>query len=188
MLQQLIVISVQVIIFLCLAVIVFAPSIFAVWFFLVGKRLSQGRKKKSLRPVISVVAINLMVAYALYHLTFDYIVVARTAQKDALARQAVESVIESELRYYKSHGRYYALGPVRGPYEDRHGASVAEDVILQVTPHWSEAASRNSFKAAAVHVWGSRIITGDAEGRVRELDPETKEAEEIRGKLLRSVR
>jgi len=178
--------SITVICFACLAIIVFAPSIYAVWFYLISRRVG-GKSKKTLSATLTTFAINLILAYALFHLGVDYFFTAKVAERDSAARQAVESAVHSQKKFFDSQGRYYSVGPVRGPYKDEYGLSVKKDVILQVEPEWDKDRARASYRAYALNVWGRAVIIRGTDGKVLTLDADSEKAENIREKLVRSV-
>jgi hypothetical protein len=178
--------SIIVICFACLAIIVFAPSIYAGWFYLMSRKVG-GKSKKTLSATLTTFAINLILAYALFHLGVGYFFTAKVAERDSAAREAVESAVRSQKKFFESHGRYYSVGPVRGPYKDEYGLSVKKDVILQVEPEWDKNRARDSYLAYALNVWGRAVIMRGTDGRVITVDPESEKAEKIRRKLVRSV-
>ncbi len=178
--------SITIVCFACLAIIVFAPSIYAGWFYLISRKVG-GKSKKTLSATLTTFAINLILAYALFHLGVDYFFSAKIAERDSAAREAVESAVRSQKRFFDSHGRYYSVGPVRGPYQDEYGLSVKKDVILRVEPEWDKERARDSFRAYALNVWGRAVIIRGTDGRVLTLDADSEKAEKIRRKLVRSV-
>jgi len=186
MIQSLVNWSIIIVCFACLTIIVFAPSIYAGWFYLISRRVGA-KSKKTLSATLTTFAINLILAYALFHLGVDYFFTAKVVARDSAAREAVESAVRAQKKFFDSHGRYYAVGPVRGPYKDEYGLSVKKDVILQVEPEWDKERARDSYRANALNVWGRAVIVRRTDGRVVTLDPDSEKAEKIRRKLVRSV-
>jgi hypothetical protein len=178
--------SIVILCFACLAIIIFAPSIYAGWFFLISRKVGS-KSKKTLRATLTTIAINLIIAYALFHLGVDYFLFAKIEERDRAAMEAVETAVRSERKFYDSNGRYYSVGPVRGPYRDRYGVSVKKDVILQVEPEWDKKRSRDSYRAYALNVRGRAVIIRGTDGRIKAADADSERAERIRRKLVRGV-
>jgi hypothetical protein len=128
-----------------------------------------------------------MVAYALFHLGVNYVLTHKVAEKDAAAMDAIRAAEVSQKKFFDSHGRYYAVGPVRGPYKDEHGLSVKKDVVLQVIPVYDKEVGREAYRAYAVHVWGRTVAHRDKKGRVDQAPPDSKDLARMREKLIRSV-
>ncbi len=173
--------------YLCLAVIVFSPSIYAVWFYLVGAR-TRGNKSRLLNGAIAVFIVNATLAYVVFQLVFGHFLPARVAEKDALAAEAVDSAIRSQERCFSSKGHYYPVGPIRGPYRDEFGLDVQKDVILQVETLWDGAAGKEVFRAYAVHVWGEHVVERDGNGQVASSPLDSERVSLIKSKLIKSVK
>jgi hypothetical protein len=176
--------------YLCCLVVIFAPTLYAGWFYLVSRRLAIRHQNlaRVFRVFLYTACINIIVAYFGIHLIFDYFLVAKAAESQASVVATMQNAITAEEKFFTSYGRYYAVGPVRGPYQDEHGLNVGKDVILEVTPSWDLKSQKERFSAHAVHVWGREILTNSGDGKVREIPPDSEESERIRAKLLRSVK
>lgn len=186
MVQHVIGLSVIVIVYVCLFILIFSPTIYAVWFYVIGRKV-RIKKNSLLRIAITTFCINAVIAYFLVHLAFDYFLKAKVAEKDALAAKSLESALSTEKKYFRVHGTYYSVGPVRGPYQDSHGLTVQKDVILVVEPRWDKAKEREALEAYALHVWGKNLLTGAEEGKVKSLAAETEHSDRVRKRLMRSV-
>ncbi len=187
MVQYVISVTVIILIYLCFFIVIFSPTIYAVWFYLVSKKVKL-RKKGLFRTAVMTFCINSVLAYFLFHLAFDYFLVSKVAEKDALAEKTLRSAVVTQKKYFKSHGRYYSVGPVRGPYKDDHGLIVQKDVILLVEPRWDKTRKREIFQAYALHVWGRDLIETTQEGKVVQV-PETSEmSTSVRSKLINSTK
>ncbi len=187
MIQYIALTAVVVVFYICLAIVVFAPTIYAFWFYVIGKRMPV-KRKRMLRIALTTFVINGVVAYFLFQLAFNYFLVSKVAEKDAVALSVVRAAVVSQQKFFASHGRYYAVGPVRGPYEDEHGLNVEEDVILQVVPLWDKADGRDAFEAYATHVLGRNVCMVTKDGKIVQVSPESEEISGIRAKLVRSVK
>jgi hypothetical protein len=188
MVRDVIGIGVIVLVYVCLFVIIFAPTIYAVWFFVVGRKMAVKSKGRLLRSALVTFCINLILAYFLVHFGFDYFVTSRISEMDAAAGQAVKNAVASEERFYAKHGRYYAVGPVRGPYEDDHGLVVEKDIVLEVVPVWDKDKGADAFQVYAVHVWGQSLLARTKDGKVEKAPPDSEEAARVKARLLRSVK
>ena len=188
MLRDVIGIAIIVLVYACLIVIVFSPTIYAGWFFVVGRKVAVKSKRRLLRTALVTFCVNLILAYFLVHFGFDYVVSSRINQMDDAAGQAVTNAVVSERKFFAKYGRYYAVGPVRGPYQDDHGLVVEKDVILEVVPVWDKDRGVETFQAYAVHVWGTNLISSTKDGKVEKTPPHSEHAARLRAKLLRSVR
>lgn len=174
----------------CCFVLIFAPTIYAGWFYLVSRKLAIRRQNlaRVVRVFLYILCVNVIVAYFGILLIFDYFLGVKAVENQASVRITMQNALTTEEKFFAAHGRYYAVGPVRGPYRDEHGLNVEKDVILLVTPLWDEKSQKERFDAYAFHVWGKEILTNSGDGKVRELLPDSEESERIRGKLLRSVK
>ncbi|MEW6347714.1 MAG: hypothetical protein AB1646_01515 [Thermodesulfobacteriota bacterium] len=175
-------------IYACLAIIVFAPTIFAVWFYAVGRRLSPGKTRIPV-ALVTVFLVNLVVAFFVGKLAFDVFVTRSLSQHNARAEQTMRNAIRSQEEFHARHGRYYSVGPIRGPYTNEHGLAIEKDVILQVRPLWEESGGKDdSFEAYAVHVWGREVYLNTKEGDIEKEPFDSHKAKNIRSKLMRSVK
>ncbi|MDQ7782916.1 MAG: hypothetical protein RDU20_08565 [Desulfomonilaceae bacterium] len=179
--------AVIVLIYFCFFIVIFSPTIYAFWIYLVGKKVKL-RKKGLFRTALMTLCINVVVAYFLTHLAFDYFLVSKMAEKQALAEQALRSAVVSQKEYFSSHGRYYSVGPVRGPYRDDHGLTVHKDVIVSVEPQWDRHRKKETFQAYALHVWGRDVITATQDGKVVQVPEDSAVSASVRSKLINSTR
>ncbi|MCA1959943.1 MAG: hypothetical protein LDL33_04025 [Desulfomonile sp.] len=186
MFQKVVTFSILGLCYLCLAIIVFAPTLYAAWFYYLSREDSR-RKAKLLRATLTTFIVNAVFAYLLGTLAYNYLVPPMLAKNDATAVETVRSAIESQERHFVSRGRYYAVGPVKGPYQDEFGLSVPQGVILQVTPVWDKEADKETFEAHAVNIWGSKVLWRRSDGRIAHLSNNSDEASRLKAKLLRSV-
>jgi hypothetical protein len=76
MLREIISTSIIALVYVCLIIIVFAPTIYAVWFYIIGRRISP-RSQGLLRIAVYTFCINAVVAYFLFRLAFDYFLLNR---------------------------------------------------------------------------------------------------------------
>ena len=173
-------------IYFCIFIVVFAPSLYAGWLYLMS-RYTKTRRTGILRVAITTVCINVIIVIFLSHLAFNFLS-HRVAAKDAAATEALKNVIESQQYFYSSHGRYYPVGPVRGPYQDDNGLTVEKDVILQVEPHWDKVSHKETFRAYAVHILGQEIAVLTGDGQIRKEPSGSDESAAIRSKLMNSVK
>jgi len=187
MLQSAVAMAIIIIFYVCATIIVFAPTLCAIWLYLIDRKVSTN-SSKMLKALISTLAINAVFAYVLYHFATEYLVNAGLAEKDALAVEAVSRAAAFEEQYFARHGRYYPLGPVRGPYKDELGLVVEKDVVLEVEPVWDKDRGKDAFKVCALHVWGSKVVFRRRDGTLTEGSADSEEAIAARGRLLRSVR
>jgi uncharacterized protein (DUF58 family) len=187
MVRDIISVGLIVLVYVCLFVVVFAPTIYATWFFIVGRRVKI-KRKGLLRAALITLCINSVVAYFLIHLAFDYFLTAKIAEKDALAAQTLQNALVSQTKFFDVHGRYYSIGPVRGPYRDDRGLAVGKDVILLVEPRWDKSSGRERLEAYALHVWGKRLLTGTVDGKVKPVPDESEYFARLRRKMLNSVK
>ncbi len=176
--------------YLCCLIVIFAPTIYAGWFYLVSRKLAVRPRNLSrvFRVFLYTLCINAMVAYFGIHLALDYFLGAKAAENRASVIATMSNAVASQEKFFASHGRHYAVGPVRGPYEDEHGLRVEKDVILEVTPQWDQKSQTEKFRAYAVHVWGRDLFVNSGDGKIREMPLDSEESARIRSKLLRSVR
>ena len=187
MVQDIIGVALIVLVYACLFIVVFAPTLYAVWFYLISRKVKI-RRKGMLRIAVTVFCINSVVAYFLLHFAFTYLLTTNLAEKDALAAKTLRNALISEKSFHSTHGRYYAVGPIRGPYRDEHGLSVDEDVILLVEPRWDKANGTETLEAYALHVWGKGILVSTGDGKVQQAPQDSEYFARLRKKLLNSVK
>lgn len=180
-------VAVIILVYVCFFIVIFSPSIYAFWIYAVSRKVNL-KKKGLLGTALTTLCINVVLAYFLFHLAFDYFLVSKVAEKDALAEKALRSAILTQKTYFKSRGRYYSVGPVRGPYQDRHGLTVHEDVILMVEPFWDKTLKKETFRAYALHVWGRDLIAATQEGKIGRLAETSDESRSMRSKLVKSTK
>lgn len=174
-------------IYLCLLIVVFSPTIYAVWFYLIGRKVHL-KSKGLLRIAVLTACINTVVAFFLLHLAFDYLLATKVAEREALALQTMRNAIVSQQKFFASHGRYYPVGPVRGPYHNDEGLTVAKDVILEVIPQWDKARAQETFQAYALDVWGKGLLLNTKDGQVEKAPADSEVSAMVKSKLLNSVK
>ena len=135
-------------VYLCLLVVVFSPTIYAAWFYFMGRKV-QIKSKSLLRIVVLTGCANAIVAYFLIHFAFDHILASKVAEKEALAMQTMNNAIVSQQRFFATHGRYRCRTGTRGPYQNDLGLTVEKDVILQMVPQWDKVKAQETFQAYA---------------------------------------
>jgi hypothetical protein len=188
MVKEIVSVSLIVLVYLCLLIVMFAPTLYALWLYILGKKVKVN-SRGLLRTTLTTFLVNAIVVYFVAHLAFGYLLPRQVAEKDALAAKAVENAVDSQKRYFAAHGRYYAVGPVRGPYRDEQGLVIDKDVILQVVPGWEKTGGgHETFEAYAVHVWGRGVALAKGDGSVLNAPPDAEESVRMRAKLLNSVR
>jgi hypothetical protein len=180
-------VSVIVLVYFCLLVIAFCPTLYAVWIYVVGRKVKV--KKKSMgRVVLSTLCVNLIFVYFTVHLMYEVVLPHKVAEIDGLVSRSMENAIAAEKSFFGAHGRYYSVGPVRGPYADKNGLKVEKDVILQVEPHWDKTARKESYKAYGVHVFGKRVFVSANDDKVQDTASDAELSARIRSKLINSVK
>jgi hypothetical protein len=179
--------AIIVIVYICLFIILFSPTLYAVWFYFVSKRVSI-KSKRLMTTALMTFCINSIGVYFLVHLAFDYFLVSKVEEKDALAVVAVRSAMASQDRCYLRAGRYYAVGPVRGPYEDNEGLSVDKDVVIEVVPTIDRETGKSAYEVFGAHVWGKSLIVNSRDGTVKRVPPDSEIFREVRPRLLRAGR
>jgi hypothetical protein len=122
------------------------------------------------------------------HFAFDYFLASKVAEKEALAMQTMNNAIVSQQRFFATHGRYYSVGPVRGPYQNDLGLTVEKDVILEMVPQWDKAKAQETFQAYALHVWGKGLLLNTTEDKVEQAPADSEVSAMVRSKLLNSVK
>ncbi len=173
------------IVYLCLFIIVFSPTLYAVWFYFISRQVSL-KRKGLLRIALTTCCINLIVAYFLFHLAFDYFLVSKVAEKDAVAQETIVSAVASEKRFFADRGRYYPVGPVRGPYKNDRGLKVPKDVILEIVPKRNKSTGKETFDAYAVHIWGSSLLMSSHDGKVERAPKDSQQYSHINERLLKN--
>ncbi len=186
MVQSIAAIAIVMLVYVCLGVIILAPSIYVGWFYVVS-RTTPGAGKVSFRTLICTVAANVIVGYFFMYFVYGYIHAHEVEAKDGIAMEAARNAIASQERFFSQHGRYYEVGPVRGPYHDERGVVVKKDVILEVVRIWDKTEGKESFRVHAAHLWGRKLITADSSGAREENLSDSDEAARIRKRLVESV-
>jgi hypothetical protein len=174
-------------VYLCLLVILFAPTLYASSLYVMTRRVG-GDTKRVGRTTLTTFVINAILAFFLAHLAIDYFLITRVDANDAGAVDVLERAAACQKRFFASHGRYYSVGPVKGPYQDEHGLRVGEDVILMVEPGWDSVRAVETFHAFALHRLGTRPARCNGAGKVEQPAQDSAEAQTIRSKLLGSVK
>jgi hypothetical protein len=174
-------------VYFCCLIVIFSPTIYVCWLYVIGRKV-EGKARGLGRLSCLTFAINLMVAYFLIKLAFEGFLVNKVAEWQNVTVAAIGSAVAAEKRHFQSHGKYYAVGPVRGPYSDQYGLSVNADVILEVVPSWDSALKRETFRVYAVHVLAKKLIEGSGDGKVAQAPPESRESQTITSKLFNSVK
>jgi len=187
MLSDVLGIAIILLVYLCILVVVFAPSLYAAWFYVISRRVSVS-SRASLKTAVVTFLINLILVTVLFRLGSEYVITHKIAETDALLESTLRNAISSQERFRSVHGRYYPVGPIRGPYQDGNGLAVDKDVILEVVPVWDKALGRQIFEAHAVHVWGQSVFGNTKDGRIEKAPYDSEHSAEIRAKLLRSVK
>lgn len=180
-------IAIIALVYICLLIVVFFPTLYAGWIYLVSRKLAV-KKKGLLRIALSTFCINAIIVYFLFHLAFDYFLNSKVAEMEAQAAATLRNAVSSQEKFYASHGRYYPLGPVKGPYRDEHGLSVEKDVILEIEPLWDKADQKETFQAYAIHYWGRQLLFITRDGKIERVSPGSELETRIRSKLIQSVR
>jgi hypothetical protein len=186
MMQEIAGIIILTTVYVCLAVIVFAPSLFAGWLYLISRKLPK-TGTRFFRTFLTTLAVNLIVAVVLFRVAADYLLPVAVAGNDASAMESLATAVASQERRKAALGAYEAIGPVRGPYADDFGLVINKDVVLMVEPVWDGKHGRNTFLVFALHVWGSAVAVRDQDGTIGFKPGDSRDAEMLRGKLLRSV-
>lgn len=174
------------IVYLCMIIIVFAPTIYMGWVYWISRKFA-GKTRDAFRLVLVTFLVNAMIAYLLVHFAFNYFLKAKMAEWDALARVTVENAVASQRNYFKIHGSYYPVGPIRGPYRDEHGLTVAKDVILEVVPRWDKQQGGESVEIYAVHVFANELFLSSKDGKI-ERARDSPEMVKLKQRLFNSVR
>lgn len=187
MLQEIAGILILVAVYACLGVIIFAPSLFAGWLYLIGRKLPKSGSRV-FRIFLMTVALNLIIAAGLYRVVSDYLLPIANAGNDASAMESLRSAVVSQEKRKAARGAYQAVGPVRGPFADNFGLVVNKDVVLMAEPVWDSKKQRQTFVVVALHVWGDSVAMREGDGSIGFKPGESPETESLRGKLLRSVR
>jgi hypothetical protein len=187
MLRDIIGFSVIALVYLCFLILIFAPTIYAAWLYLVARKLTTKRKGVT-KLLLYTFCLNAIIAYFLVTLAFDYFLGAKSAEGENSVTLTVKNAVESQNNYFAKHGRYYDVGPVRGPYRDEYGLNVEKDVILYVAPKWDNDSKRESFQAYVFYIWGKAVVESGDDGKLKKLPPDSEESARIRSKLLNSVK
>jgi len=174
-------------VYVCGLVIVFGPTLYVVWLYVIGRKV-EGKAQGLLRMAYLTFFVNLVVAYFLMKLAFEGFLTTKVAEWHDLTVATVVSAVASEERFFRSHGRYYGIGPVRGPFRDQNGLSVGTDVILEVVLSWDHSLKRETFQAHAVHVLAKKLVHGKQGGKLEQPAAESAESLAIKSRLFNSVK
>jgi len=180
------IVLIAVVYFFCV-VVIFGPTIYVLWLYVIGRKVA-GKARGLLRLTYLTFFINLVVAYFLVKLAFECFLTTKVAEWQNLTTSTILSAVSAEERFFKSQGKYYAVGPVRGPFSDQHGLSVEKDVILEIAPSWDTHLKRETFRAYAVHVLTKRLVQSNKDGKVEHPSAESTEARRVTSRLLNSVK
>jgi hypothetical protein len=174
-------------VYLCLAILLFAPTIYAVWIYVIGRKVKL-RRRNPLNSLLSTVLINLIIVYVIFHFGFGSLAPSILAETDNLALQTMKDAIVCERKHFDKHGRYFSVGPVKGPYDDENGVKVPRDVILMIEPYWNKSHGKEDISAYAMHVWGKNVAHGDALGNLESTSRDSQSVSQVKSKLLNSTR
>jgi uncharacterized membrane protein (GlpM family) len=187
MVQDILGITILVIVYICLGIIILGPTLYLAWFYVVSRNI-RGVGKVSLRSLILTAIANVIVGYFIFFLIHSWFYVPAIASNDTIARELVEKTVISEKAFYEKHGRYYQVGPVRGPYSAPNGIKIDKDIILEATRMWDKNNKRESFRVYGMHLWGDKIFIGDAQGIDEENYSDSAQASSIRARLIKSTK
>ncbi len=187
MLHHIIGFGIIALVYLCFVIVIFAPTIYAAWLYLVTRKISVKRKSIT-KLLVYVFAINLIIAYFLVHFAFDYFLRTKNAERENSVTFTITNAVASQQKYFARYGRYYPVGPVRGPYKDEYGLNVEKDVVLYVAPNWDKDSQRESLHAYAIHTWGDTTLEIRDDGKLKKLSPDSEEFVSIRSRLLNSTK
>ncbi len=180
--------AIIILIYVCLAIIVFSPTIFAGWFYLVARRITRGKAPVP-TSLVTTLVVNVLVVLVVGCLAFDHFVTGLVTENDALAEKTLRIAVQCQQEFHVRRGRYYSVGPVRGPYKTADGLEVAKDVILQMRASWEEGTGKDdTFEAYAVHVFGRGVYFNTKGGEIHKEPDASEKAKTIRGRLIRSVK
>jgi hypothetical protein len=174
-------------VYVCCVIVVFGPTIYVCWLYVLGRKV-EGKARGLARLACITFLINFMVAYFLVRLAFEGFLANKVIEWQNVTARAVGSAVDAEKRFFRSHGRYYAVGPVRGPFSDQYGLSVDKDVILEVVPSWDHDLKRETFRVYAVHVLAKRLLECSRNGKVAQPPFESQEHQKIVSRLFNSVK
>lgn len=174
-------------VYFCCLVVIFGPTIYVTWLYVMGRKV-KGKARGLLRLAYLTFFINLVVAYVLVKLAFECFLTTKVAEWQKLTTETVLSAVAAEERFFKSQGKYYAVGPVRGPFRDQHGLAVDKDVILEVAPSWDNRLKRETFRAYAVHILAKKLVQSTRDGKVQQPSTDSTESRQIKSRLFNSVK
>ncbi len=188
MLKTILTTSLVALVYLCLFVIFFSPSIYAFWIYLVGRKVKFKKTGRMLRTALTALMVNILVVCVLVHAAFNFVVPKKVADMEKLIDHSITNAKAAQEKFFAANGRYYSLGPVRGPFKDAYGAAVEENVVVQVEPVWKVGEPKESFQAYAVHMWTDKVLAAstDSNGPQVVTDPELQA--KIRSRLIHSVK
>lgn len=174
-------------VYLCFLILIFTPTIYAAWLHLVTRKLSQKREGAT-KLLLYTFCLNAIIAYFVAHLAFGYFLGAKSEEWENSVTLTMQNAVASQNKHFAKYGRYYAVGPVRGPYKDEYGLDVEKDVILYVTPEWRKDSQQENFQAYATYFWNGEIVEGASDGKLKKLWPDSEKSLRLRSKLLNSVK
>jgi uncharacterized membrane protein (GlpM family) len=187
MAQYVVGIALIAIVYICLGIIILAPTIYLAWFYVVSRKI-RGVGKVSLRSLILTFIANAIIGYFIFFLIHNWLYVPSVTSNDTIAREMMDKTIAAQNVFYEKHGRYYEVGPVRGPYSGPNGLKLEKNVIVEVTRKWDKSRNKESFQAYGIHLWGDKLYTGDPKGISEEVYADSTQAASIRSRLIESTR
>ncbi len=174
-------------IYFCLIIIVFTPTLYAFWIWFIERKVLKTRQKL-LRTSLTVLLVNFLIAYFLFQFASNYVVPSKVAQIDSDASSALANATESQKKFYALHGKYYSVGPVKGPYTDEHGLKVGKDVILRVEPKWDKLNSKDDYEAVVIHIFGQTVFISQSDGKIHKANSDSEQYKELRSMLMNSIK
>lgn len=180
-------VSIIILIYLCIAVILFAPSIYVISIYVIGRK-AKLKKQGNLKVVLSTCCINLLIVYLLYQIAFHAIVPQKVAEYDELVRKSVKSAAQAEELNFQKTGTSYDIGPFKGPLNDKNGLVIEKDVILRTDPEWDKNSNKQTFVTLALHLWGDIVMRSVQGGPIERISSKDQTGSQLRSKLLNSVK
>ena len=187
MAQDIVGITLIVIVYICLGIIILAPTIYLAWFYVVSRKI-RGVGKVSIRSLILTFIANAIIGYFIFFLIHSWLYVPAVTSNDTIAREMMGRTIAAQKAFYKTHGRYYEVGPARGPFSEPNGLKIEKNVIVEVIRKWDKSRKKESFRAYGMHIWGDKLFTADTQGISEESHADSTQAASIRSKLIESTR
>ena len=121
MLRDVIGFGIIALVYLCFLILIFTPTIYAAWLYLVARKLTTKRKGVT-KLLLLTFCLNAIMAYFVAHLAFDYFLGAKSAERENSVTLTTQNAVASQNKYFAKYGRYYAVGPVAGPIEMTMGS------------------------------------------------------------------